>query len=99
MTYEELLAKNKQLEEENIELKTEKDEIEKELSELEKEYDDLCDENEKMSNEMYHQEEAIANHTTNEDYLKIIEKMTKINHEISLLTEEFKWIKIPEIDN
>ena len=97
MTYEELLAKHEQLVKENADLKAEKDEIEKELNELEKEYDDLCDENEKMSNEMYHQEEAIANHTTNEDYIKAIDKMTKINHEINLLTEEFKWIKVPEV--
>lgn len=93
----ELLAKNKQLEKENADLKAEKDEIEKELSELEKEYDDLHDENEAMSDDMYHQEEAIANHTTNEDYIKAIDKMTKINHEINLLTEEFKWIKVPEV--
>ena len=99
MTYEELLAKNEQLVKENADLKAEKDEIEKELSELEGEYDDLHDENETMSNEMYRREESIANHTTSEDYLKIIDKMTKINHEIGLLTEEFKWIKVPEIDD
>lgn len=97
MIYGDLLVKCHQLEKENADLKAEKDEIEKELSELEKEYDDLHDENEAMSDDMYHQEEAIANHTTNEDYIKAIDKMTKINHEINLLTEEFKWIKVPEV--
>lgn len=99
MTYEELLAKNKQLEKENADLKAEKDEIEKELSELEGEYDDLHDENERNANDLYSHQEYAEGYVTNEDYLKAIDKMTKINHEISLLTEEFKWIKIPEIDN